>query len=142
MADLGRHHALGAKVSYLDDVAGSAVLIGLVGALGGWAGGYAADTLAFLRDSPLVWGPITFNNCHATFAISLVARAASLVWLVGLPDPASRRVRDLVRHMRTTLYYSVASWLVFPLRALGWLRPRNRRPRKADRTPPGPNGDE
>jgi len=113
-------------------VAGSAVLIGLGGVLGGYIGGQVAQSLQFLRDAPIVAGPIVLNNLHATFALSMLARLGGLAWLVGMPDPGAGRVRDLVRRMRMSLYTSIVPRLSYPLRMLGWMR-GNRRGRRDDR---------
>jgi hypothetical protein len=61
-------------------VAASAVLIGIGGTLGGLAGGLVAQNLEFLQSNPL--GPFLWNNWHATFVISLLARVAAYhnVW--------------------------------------------------------------
>jgi hypothetical protein len=107
-------------------VAGSGVLIGLGGLLGGWIGGEVAFNLAHLRASPILVGPLVWNNRHAVFALSMLARMLGLLWLVGMPDPGSGRVRDLVRRTRSGIYNSVAARLYYPFRLLNWLRASRR----------------
>ena len=38
-----------------------------------------------------------WNNWHATFVLSTMARIAALLLLIGMPDPGARRARDMVR---------------------------------------------
>lgn len=80
-------------------VAASAVFSNVGGFFGGLLGGVLAQKLVFLQAHPLHVGPFLWNNYHITFIVSSVARAASLVWLIGLVDPGSRPFGDLVRAM-------------------------------------------
>ena len=120
-------------------VAGAGVLIGLGGLLGGWLGGTVAFHLAHLRQAPLLVGPFVWNNRHATFALSMLARMLGLLWLVGMPDPGSGRVRDLARRMRLGIYNSVAARLYYPFRLVTSLRGARRG--AADNNRPAPEDE-
>ena len=58
--------------------------------VGGMAGGLLAAALTgalwFLRDDPIRLGPIVWNNWHATFAMSMLARVAGGLVLRGGRD--------------------------------------------------------
>lgn len=94
----------------------AAVLTSLGGALGGLAGGNLAE---MLQDHALQVGPFLWNNWHATFALSLLARIVSLAWLVHMPDPGSRHVKEMVRYFGQSVFDFAFSWVFFPLRLLG-----------------------
>jgi hypothetical protein len=103
-------------------VAASSVLISIGGALGGLAGGVLAQSLEFLQDAPLEFGPFIWNNWHVTFLMGFVVRAAALAWLRGMPDPGARSVRDLLRLTTVNTYNAAASRFFWPLRVFGWTR--------------------
>ena len=107
-------------------VAAHAVLIGLGGVAGGLAGGAVAHSLRGLQEAPILAGPFLWNNWHATFALSLLARILALVWALRMPDPGSRRVRVMVRYWTSNVYNNVATRLFYRLRIFGWGRRRNR----------------
>ncbi len=115
-------------------VAASAVLISLGGILGGITGGLVAGSLHFLQESPIVVGPFLWNNWHATFLLSIFARILTVIWVARMPDPGSRKVRDLMRHVSYNVYNNVATRLFYPLRVFGWGRsgkePRNNQTRR------------
>ena len=104
-------------------VAGSAALIGLGGVLGGLLGGTVASALADLRYDPIRLGPLVWTNLHATFALSMLARASGLLWLWRMPDPGSGRIRDLVRQMRSSVLQAT-SRMYYSFRLQGWTRAR------------------
>ena len=103
-------------------VAASAVLISLGGILGGITGGIVAGSLHFLQEAPIVVGPFLWNNWHATFLLSVFARILTLIWVARMPDPGSRKIRDLMRHVSYNVYNNVATRLFYPLRIFGWGR--------------------
>ena len=79
-------------------VAAHAVFSGFGGAIGAYSGGLIADALANASwYHPLHVGVFQWNNWHATFAISTIARFAALMLLFDMPDPGARRARDMVR---------------------------------------------
>ncbi len=78
-------------------VAASAVLISVGGMAGGVLGGLLAQYLVYFETHPLHVGPFIWNNWHATFAASLVFRIVALAWLVRMPDPGSRGMREILR---------------------------------------------
>jgi MFS family permease len=103
-------------------VAASSVLISMGGVLGGLVGGILTQSLEFLQDLPLRLGPVIWNNWHITIILSLIVRAASLAWLMGMPDPGARSVRDLLRLATVNTYNVAASRFFWPLRVFGWTR--------------------
>jgi len=109
-------------------VAASAVLISMGGVAGGLAAGVLTQSLRsihYLEGTPI--GPFQWNNWHAAFALSLLARIGGVALLIRMPDPGAGRVRDLVRLMGTNAYNAVAPRLFYPLRIVGWRRRNNRR---------------
>lgn len=122
-------------------VAASAVLSSVGGLLGGMAGGFVAHGLEYFAHNahPLIVGPFAWNNWHATFALSMLFRFLSLLWLIHMPDPGSRHVRDLIRGLGDGLTTTAANWLLAPLRIFGWGRGEDARDRGRDR--PTPRGE-
>jgi len=111
-------------------IAASSVLISVGGVLGGVVGGVLAQSLEHLQSSPIIVGPFLWNNWHACFALSILARGAGALLLVGMPDPGSGRFRDMMRLLGMNAYNAAATRLFYPLRIFGWQR-RNggKRPR-------------
>jgi len=104
--------------------------------LGGLAGGLIGSGVVWLladRD-PIVLGPLVWNQWHGTFALSWLARAVGLISLIGMPDPGSRRFRDMTRHIGTHTVMQVTSLLSWPFRAFGV--PRINRTGPDDEVPP------
>lgn len=99
------------------------VLVGLGGLVGGVAGGMVAKRLEFLQDAPIVLGPLVWNNWHATFAMSFLARVTALISLVHMPDPGSRRFRDMARYLGVNVYSQIATFLSYPVRVFARRRP-------------------
>ncbi|MFW6061241.1 MAG: MFS transporter [Planctomycetota bacterium] len=97
-------------------IAGHAVLMGLGGFLGGFTGGKVAALLSEYQLDPVQVGPFLWNNWHATFALTLLARWATLLQTINLPDPGSRRVTDLVRSVRSNMYNYVRPGFLDPFR--------------------------
>lgn len=83
-------------------VAASSVLINIGGVLGGVVGGIVAesckDVIVFL-----------WNNYQITFALSIFARLIGMLFLRNMPDPGSRRVRDLIRHWGQIVFNNIRS---------------------------------
>jgi len=92
------------------------VLVGVGGVVGGIVGGIVAAQLAFLQGSPIVVGPFEWNNWHATFVLSWLARIAALLCLIHMPDPGSRRFRDMARYLGVNMYGQIGSILSYPTR--------------------------
>lgn len=104
-------------------VASSAALISIGGVLGGLVGGTVAESLSFLQDSPI--GPFQWNNWHATFALSMLARILGVVWAARMEDPGSGNVREMFRYMGMNAYNAVAPRLFYARRIIGWRRRNN-----------------
>jgi MFS family permease len=100
-------------------VAASSALIGLGGVLGGLAGGQLCQALVHYRAHPLLIGPFTWNNRHAVFALSLLARIAALAWAVTMPDPGAKPLRQVARVMWANVYNTVNPRLFYRLRVFG-----------------------
>jgi hypothetical protein len=94
--------------------------VSLGGLLGGLAGGAIARSLAFLHDNPITLGIFQWNNFHATMLACVLARILAAFWLVGMPEPGSRSVRDVMRYMRLNVQNAVSNWLFYPLRVFGY----------------------
>jgi MFS family permease len=110
-------------------IAASSVMIGIGGILGGLVGGEVAEQLRYYQDHPVVVGPFLFNNWHATFLLSFLARATALVWLIKMPDPGARTVRAMLGHIGSTVYSNMSSRFLWPLRIFGWGESGRRRRR-------------
>jgi len=111
------------------NMAAFGVVVAVGGTLGGLSGGLIARALAFLKDTPLTLGPFEWVSYHVNFAVSALARAGSVLFLVGMPDPGAGRLRDMVRSFRFNAYGNVMTRLFWPVRALGqglWQRSRRR----------------
>lgn len=98
-------------------VAASSVLINLGGVLGGIVGGLTAE---YFKGAIFVVGPLLLNNYHLTFALGMFVRLISLFWLYDMPDPGSRKVRDMLKYVSENAYNAVAGRLFYPLRVFGW----------------------
>ena len=105
-------------------VAAHGVLISTGGMIGGLVGGTVAGSLAFLQSEPIRLGPLVWNNWHATFALSLLARLAALVSLINMPDPGAGSFRNMVRYIGGNVYNQAATFIFYPLRVFGWGRGR------------------
>ncbi len=108
-------------------VAAHAVMIGLGGVAGGLIGGAVAYALRGLQFEPILAGPFVWNNWHATFVLSLLARILALVWALRMPDPGSRGMRVMMRYWTSNVYNIMATRLFYPLRIFGWGRRQNKR---------------
>ncbi len=113
-------------------IAASTVFIALGGALG-LLGGVVADRLEFLQEAPIAVGPFEWNNWHATFAMSLLARLTALGLTIHMPDPSSAPARVMFRTISVNAYNYVSSRLFWPLRAFGWGNTPERRRRRRRR---------
>ncbi len=109
-------------------VTASAVFLGVGGTLGGVIGGIVAENLHWMQHAPFTLGPLKYNNWNVTFALSIVLRAVALLWLINMPDPGARKMRDLIRVVRTAAYANITNWLFFPVK----LFDRSRRDYKDD----------
>lgn len=106
-------------------VAAAAAFTAIGGFAGGLVGGHLADFFDYLQRDPIVVGPFRWNNWHLTFLVSMGARAAALIWLIGMHDPHGRPFRDVMRLIRFNAYNNVMPRLFWPLRAMGqWLARR------------------
>jgi MFS family permease len=101
-------------------VAASSVLISLGGVLGGLCGGLITQYAAGFKD----FGPFLWNRWHLTFAVAGVVRAASLFWLIGLPDTRAMPMRYVMRSLSVNVYNAVSTRLFAPARVFGWGRRR------------------
>jgi MFS family permease len=93
-------------------VAASSVLINLGGALGGIVGGIIAQSFKGIH-------VLTLNNYQLTFAVAAGMRLVSLVFLMKMPDPGAKQVRDLMRFFGQNAYASVITGMSYPFRLLG-----------------------
>ena len=120
-------------------VAASSVLISVGGILGGVAGGVLAESLRFLQDAPLRWGPLVWNNWHVAFAAALLSRGLALLWLIGMPDPGAAKIRVFTRHIGVNAYNALMTRLFYPVRVFGWAlrRKSDSRPHHRPRPAPG-----
>ena len=105
-------------------VSASRFYVSTGGILGGLIGGLLTQSLGFLQGEPILIGPLLYNNWHAAFAASLLFRAMSLVFLIGMHDPGSTSVRHAARQVGAGVYNAVTTGLLLPMRALPWRRPR------------------
>jgi MFS family permease len=101
-------------------VAASAVFISVGGIAGGVLGGLMVQRLAWLQLHPI--GFFGWNNWHAAFLLSMVARVPAVVALMNMPDPGARTVMGLLRFMGGGVYMNVTQRLFYPLRLFGWDR--------------------
>jgi hypothetical protein len=97
-------------------VAASSVIFGLGGALGALSGGIVAQSLAWMQETPLVIGPLAYNNWHVTFAMSFAARVLAVLLAWRLADPGSATAWTVVKELRFNAYNALASWLLSPFR--------------------------
>ncbi len=109
-------------------VAAHAVLVGIGGMLGAVLGGSVARGIGTAEwYAPIrVLHYFEWNKWHATFAISIAARVTALCLLIGMPDPGSRRARDMVRTIGVETYNLIANRLWQNLR--NYIRRPIRRP--------------
>jgi Na+/melibiose symporter-like transporter len=80
-------------------MAAATVVTSIGGFLGGLTGGKIAQSLAYMQHAPLHVGPFEWNNYHIVFLASAALRLASVGWLIGMPDPGSKRLRHLAREI-------------------------------------------
>ncbi len=112
-------------------VAAHAVFCGMGGVIGAVCGGLLAEGLAKASwYHPLHVGIFEWNNWHATFAVSTVARFAALLLLIGMPDPGARRARDMVRTVGSEMLHLLTGGLL--IEWLGFGRGRGGIRRKAE----------
>ncbi len=108
-------------------VAASGALISIGGILGGICGGLLTSSLSRLRLDPIVVGPFLWNHWHAAMAVSLLARMLAVFWAIGMPDPGSGKVSDMIRLIRSNVYNNVRTRVFYIQRIFGW---RNNRPNR------------
>lgn len=101
-------------------IAAAAFLTSLGGVLGGVVGGLVAQYFEYLQAHPI--GPFLWNNWHATFALSALARFAAFVWLLRMPNPGAARARDLLRMAVANIYNAISARIFYQLRLFGWGR--------------------
>ncbi len=108
-------------------VATAAAFTAVGGFAGGLVGGHLAELFDYLQKAPIVVGPFRWNNWHLTFMVSMAARAAAILWLIGMPDPGATPFRDVMRRIRFNAYNNVMPRLFWPLRSVGQWRARRQR---------------
>ncbi|MHC4986148.1 MAG: MFS transporter [Planctomycetota bacterium] len=114
-------------------VAASRFYISTGGILGGVVGGALTHSLAFMQAEPLMIGPFLYNNWHVAFAASLLFRALSLVFLIGMHDPGATSVRHAARQVGAGVTNAVIGGLLLPMRALPWRRMKQDNPYEDER---------
>jgi MFS family permease len=120
-------------------VAAHAVLTGMGGVVGGIVGGQVAEFVGQAAwYHPMRFGIFEWNNWHVTFALSMLARVLAVYLLIGMPDPGSRRARDMVRTISVEMYNLVAARLFFDWRDLlrTWRERRQQRKNNRHQAPP------
>ncbi len=100
-------------------VAVHSVVIGIAGSLSGIFGGTIAETLKDWHDE---WMGMTVTYHGLLFLISAGIRLASLVWLIGMPEPQSYTARAALRYMVASIYTQVQVVVVAPFRGLAKLK--------------------
>jgi len=100
-------------------VAVHSVVIGMAGMLSGIFGGLFAEHMQHWRGVILGF-PFTYHGL--LFFISAGLRLASLVWLIGMPEPGSRTAREALRYMLGNIYANVQTVFVTSRRGLGWVK--------------------
>lgn len=113
-------------------VAAYRALASLGGLVGGLIGAGMVWLLADMKDAPIVLGPLRWNHWHGTFALSWLARIVALLSLIGMPDPGSRRFRDMARYLGVNVYGQIGTFLLYPTRIFSRRRfgPRGPRPKR------------
>jgi len=107
-------------------VAAHAVICGVGGVVGAIFGGLLAGSLANASwYHPIQMGVFEWNNWHANFAVSTIARFAAFLLLIGMPDPGARRARDMARTVSSEMLNLFTGRLLTNLRNFG--RGRSRR---------------
>jgi MFS family permease len=87
--------------------------------LGGFAGGVVGGLLANWLAAAPWFHPIhigkylEWNQWHATFAVSILARIAGLWLLMGMPDPGAQRARDMFRSFGAGMYQLVTDMFFY-----------------------------
>jgi len=124
-------------------IAASGFFISIGGLVGGLVGGEVARALEHYQTHPIRAWLFEWNNWHAVFLLSFLARLAALCLLRGMPDPGSRKAWDMVRVVTGNVYNGAATRLFWPLRIFGWRvrqqrtaatgRPRRKRPKRRRR---------
>lgn len=110
-------------------VAAHAVLLSVGGILGAVIGGKVAHAIATASwYAPLHVGYFEWNNWHATFVLSFLARVAALLLLIGMPDPGAGKVSDMFRTLTADASNTLAG-VLYRLRIFGWPRREQERPR-------------
>ncbi len=101
-------------------VAAHAVICGIGGVLGAVSGGFLAGGLASASwYHPIHLGVFEWNNWHANFAVSTIARVAAFLLLFGMPDPGARRARDMVRTVGSEMLQLFTGRLLTSWRSFG-----------------------
>ena len=99
-------------------VAAYGVLVGVGGVLGGVVGGLVARSIAVAPwyHPVRVGAYFEWNHWHATFLLSMLARMTAVYLLIGMPDPGSRRTRDMMRTIGIEMYNLAAARLFYSWR--------------------------
>ena len=122
-------------------IAAAAVVAAVGGFLGGLAGAGLVRAFHFLLADPIAVGPFRWNTYHVTFAVSMAARASAILFLIGMPDPGARPLRQMMRSVWFHAYGNTVNRLFWALRSAALRRRlRRRAPRPADAEGPNPSG--
>ncbi|MFB3894256.1 MAG: hypothetical protein ACE15C_19800 [Phycisphaerae bacterium] len=100
-------------------VAAAQVIISLGSVAGAPIGGFIVSLIndvKVLGFTELHVGPFIWTAYHATFALSGLARFAALLWLIGMPDPGSGKMRDMVRAIGAVAYNNISTLVLYPFR--------------------------
>jgi hypothetical protein len=100
-------------------VAVHSVVIVLAGMLSGIFGGAFAEHMQHWRGEFLGF-PFTYHGL--LFFISAGLRLASLVFLIGMPEPGAYTARAAMRHMLGNIYANVQTVFVAGWRGLEWVK--------------------
>jgi MFS family permease len=94
--------------------------VAAVASLGGFAGGLVGGALCRamegLKANPIMVGPFPWNNYHVMFLLSAAVRGASILWLIGMPDPGAASVKTVVREIWGNIFANIRVRAPWPSR--------------------------
>jgi MFS family permease len=94
-------------------IAAFSVITSLGVMVAGVAGGMVTKNLEYLQNTPLVMGPIAWNNWHVSFVIGGAARFVAALMMLRLPDDTASSPGDLLNYMAGGLPRLVARLFPF-----------------------------
>ncbi|MEX0655441.1 MAG: MFS transporter [Phycisphaeraceae bacterium] len=101
-------------------VALNSVAIAIGGVVSGLFAAAVAKGFGDVRETFVIGGLTVIFTYHGLlFLISTVLRGLSLVWAVGLEEPAATGTRDAIRYMTASLYSNVRQAAFLPARVVG-----------------------